>query len=65
MDSDGNSNLQNGTVEDGGSRIRTQSECSAASDNGEASNMDKRSVEGAGIFIVHLIVYKRLTIVFK
>lgn len=43
MDADNNRNL-NGSVEDSGSRVRTQSECSVTSDDGQASNTDKRFV---------------------
>lgn len=42
--SDSNRNIENGPNDDaaGGARIRTQSECSLASDDGNASKTEKR-----------------------
>lgn len=42
--SDSNRNINNGPDDDGasGARIRTQSECSLASDDGNASRTDKK-----------------------
>lgn len=75
MDADSNSNLHNSTNgEDNpgaSSRVRTQSECSLASDDGQASNTDKRLVNPIYItfgfffaFVFFLIALKHFYFLF-